>query len=169
MASDVESIWFLVRTKPHKELLADSDLHQHRVETFLPLLKTRAPVYGRPAWVCTPLFPCYLFARFAADSFFKVRNTRGVREIVSANGEPSPVHESIITELKERAVDAIVELPPERFEPNQPVKIKSGALEGWEAIFERYLSGEERVAILLRTVDAGGMRVILPAWSLSKT
>ena len=168
MALD-DGMWFLIRTKPHKELLADSDLQRRRIETFLPLLKTRVPVYGRPAWVCVPLLPCYLFARFASDSLFTVRNTRGVRDIVSTNGEPSPVPEGVIAELKGRSIDGVVELPPERFETNQPVKIKSGALQGWEAIFDRYLSGEERVAILLRTIDAGGVRVILPAWLLSKT
>ena len=166
MAFDA-SIWFLIRTKPHKEQLADSDLQRRRIETFLPLLKTRVPVYGRPAWVCAPLFPCYLFARFTSDSLFTVRNTRGVRDIVSTNGEPSPVPEGVITELKERSVDGVVELPPEQFEPNQPVKIRSGAFQGWDAIFDRYLSGEERVAILIRTIDSG-VRVVLPAWLLSK-
>jgi hypothetical protein len=90
-----------------------------------------------------------------------------VRDIVSTNGEPSPVPEGVITELKERSVDGVVELPPEQFEPNQPVKIRSGALQGWDAIFDRYLSGEERVAILIRTIDSG-VRVVLPAWLLSK-
>src|SRR6185437_2122815 len=160
--------WFLIRTKPHKEQLANTDLERRGVDSFLPLLKTRQPVYGRPAWVCAPLFPCYLFARFTPDSLFTVRNTRGVRDIVSTNGEPSPAPENVISQLHERCKDGVVELPPERFEPNQPVKIRSGAFEGWDAIFERYLSGEERVAILLRTIDAG-VRVVLPAWMISKS
>jgi transcriptional antiterminator RfaH len=161
--------WFVVRTKPHKELLAYRDLRERAVEAFLPLLKVPLPVYGRLAWVRTPLFPCYLFVRFEADATFRVKSTRGVREIVSSDGEPSAVPESIIENLKGRCVEGVVELPPERFRPNEPVKVKVGPFHGWDAIFERYLSADERVAILLRTVEATGVRVVLPVWSICKS
>lgn len=167
MASDGPD-WFVVRTKPHKEQLAYNELHRQAVETFLPLLKAPLPVYGRLAWVRTPLFPCYLFARFAADVTFKVKNTRGVREIVSRDKDPTTVPENIIDDLKGRCVDGVVELPPERFQPNERVKVKTGPFQDWDGIFERYLSADERVAILLGTVEATGVRVVLPAWSIGK-
>lgn len=160
--------WFVVRTKPHKELLANNELRLRAVEVFLPLLKAPLPVYGRMAWVRTPLFPCYLFARFQSIATFRIRNTRGVREIVSSDNEPAAVPESIIENLKARCVDGVVELPPERFRPNDPVKVNVGTFHGWDAIFERYLSADERVAILLGTASANGVRVVLPAWSIGK-
>jgi transcriptional antiterminator RfaH len=160
--------WFVVRTKPHKELLAHNELCRQAVATFLPLLKAPFQVYGRLAWVRAPLFPCYLFARFPGDATFKVRNTRGVREIVSFDNEPSAVPESVIDELKGRCVDGVVELPSQRFQPNQPVKVTRGAFRGWDAIFERYLRSDERVAVLLRTVETTGLRVVLPAWKIVK-
>jgi transcriptional antiterminator RfaH len=149
--------WFVVRTKPHKELLVYNELRRRTVEAFVPLLKAPLTVFGRLTWVRAPLFPCYLFARFEADAIFKVRNTRGVREIVSSDNEPSAVPESVIEDLKGRCVDGVVELRPQRFRPNEPVEVKGGALHGWDAVLERYLSADERVAILLRTVETTGV------------
>ena len=160
--------WFVVRTKPHKEQLAYNELLRQAIEAFLPLLKAPLPVYGRLAWVRAPLFPCYMFARFANDATFKVKNTRGVREIVSSDHEPTVIPENVINDLKARCVDGVVELPPERFRPNQPVKVRTGAFQGWDAIFERYISADERVAILLRTVETTGVRLVLPRWSIGK-
>jgi transcriptional antiterminator RfaH len=160
--------WFVVRTKPHKERLAYSELARHSVEAFLPLLKAPVRVYGRRAWVCTPLFPCYLFACFEDGAAFKVKNTRGVRGIVSSDNEPCVIPERVVEDLKRRCIDGVVELPAERFEPNEPVKVTTGLFEGWNAIFERYLRAEERVAVLLRTVEATAIRVVMPAHSLSK-
>jgi transcriptional antiterminator RfaH len=161
--------WFVVRTKPHKELLAYNELRQQGVEPFLPLLKARLPVFGRMAWVRTALFPCYMFARFTQDAVHKVRNTRGVREIVSSPDEFTAVPENVIADLMSRCVDGVIELIPERFKPNEPVKVKSGAFRGWDAVFERYLSATDRVAILLRTVETTGIRVVLPKHSIEKS
>jgi transcriptional antiterminator RfaH len=160
--------WFVVRTKPHKERLAHSELARRSVETFLPLLKAPVPVYGRRAWACTPLFPCYLFACFERGATFKVKNTRGVRDVVSSDNEPCVVPEKVVEDLKRRCIDGVVELPAERFEPNERVKVATGVFEGWDAIFERYLRADERVAILLQTVEATAIRVIMPSYTLSK-
>jgi transcriptional antiterminator RfaH len=160
--------WFVVRTKPHKELLAYNELRRQAVETFLPLLKAPLPVFGRMAWVRTALFPCYMFARFTHDTVHKVKNTRGVREIVSSSDEFSAVPEHVVDDLMKRCVDGVIELPAKRFEANQRVKVTSGVFRGWDAVFERYLSASERVAILLHAVEATGVRVVLSAQSIDK-
>lgn len=169
MASKERIDWFVVRTKAHKETLACNDLTRREIEAFMPLVETPRQVYGRLALARTPLFPCYLFARVEADAMYQVRNTRGVREIVSAGGEPCAVPESVVDDLKGKCVDGVFEPPPEQFRRNEPVRVKFGAFKGWDALFERYLSADERVAILLRTVEATGVRVVLPAWSIAKS
>jgi transcriptional antiterminator RfaH len=160
--------WFVVRTKPHKELLAYNELRRQAVETFLPLLKAPLPVFGRMAWVRTALFPCYMFARFTNDTVHKVKNTRGVREIVSSSDDFSAVPENVVDDLMKRCVDGVIELPAKRFEANQLVKVTSGVFRGWDAVFERYLSGSERVAILLHAVEATRVRLVLSAQSVDK-
>jgi transcriptional antiterminator RfaH len=148
--------WFVVRTKPHKELLAYNELRRQAVETFLPLLKAPLPVFGRMAWVRTALFPCYMFARFTHDTVHK------------ASDEFSAVPEHVVDDLMKRCVDGVIELAPKRFEANEPVKVTSGVFRGWDAVFERYLSATERVAILLHAVEATGVRVVLSAQSIDK-
>jgi hypothetical protein len=47
--------------------------------------------------------------------------------------------------------------------------VVDGPFRGFEAIFERYLSGTERVAILLSAVEASGLRVVLSATAVAKS
>jgi hypothetical protein len=46
--------------------------------------------------------------------------------------------------------------------------VVEGPFRGFEAIFERYLSGAERIAILLSAIDAEGLRVVLPASAVTR-
>jgi hypothetical protein len=46
--------------------------------------------------------------------------------------------------------------------------VVEGPFRGFEAIFQRYLSGAERVAILLSVVESGGLRVVLSAGAVAK-
>jgi transcription antitermination factor NusG len=57
----------------------------------------------------------------------------------------------------------VVKIEPEKFDKGERVRVAEGPFRGFEAIFERYLSGAERVAILLSTVEANGLRVVLPS------
>ncbi len=155
---DVAS-WYLVRTKPHKERWVCDQLAGCAAEVFLPLLRTR----GRLKVALSPLFPCYLFARFDLHrDYFTVKYTSGVRGLVSAGREPLAVPAPIIEELRQRCSDGAVELPRKAFGRGERVRVVSGLFRGFEAIFERYLSSSERVAVLLEAIQAEGIRVVLP-------
>ena len=66
-------------------------------------------------------------------------------------------------------VDDVVEIREDPFDSGQAVRVVDGPFRGFEAIFERYLSGAERVAILLSTIENTGPRVVLPASALVKS
>ena len=125
----------------------------------VPLLKAPRTGLRTAAWFPEPLFPCYLFAGIEPDAMFKVADTRGVGEVDSLANEPIAVHESAFDDLKPKCVDGVVELPPQRFRPDELVKIRLGAFRGGVAIFGRDLLTDERVAIMLRTVGTTGVRV----------
>ena len=55
-----------------------------------------------------------------------------------------------------------------RFFGRHNVRVVDGPFRGFEVIFVRYLSGLERVAILLSTIETAGLRVVLPASALAK-
>src|SRR5438876_1159069 len=93
--------WYLVRTKQYKERLVQSKLSEFIPNTFFPLLRSKGLRWGRLTETLTPLFPCYIFARFDLEStYYKIRHTAGVIHVVCAGGEPSEVDEGIVEEIK---------------------------------------------------------------------
>jgi len=162
--------WYLVRTKPGKERWVRDQLSARLSEVFLPMLKARMPRWGRLTMSIAPLFPCYLFARLDLPSdYFDVKYLAGVNGLVCAGVDPVVVPETIVTEIRARGVDDVVEILEDPFNSGQPVRVVDGPFRGFEAIFERYLSGTERVAILLSTIENGGPRVVLPVSALAKS
>lgn len=163
------SQWYLVRTKPGKEKWVRDQLTHALPEVFLPLLKARIPRWGRPTVSVAPLFPCYVFAKFhLRERYFEVKYLPGVQGLVSAGNDPIVVPEQIVSEIRRRGVNDVVEIPDKAFNNGERVRIASGPFRGFEAIFERYLSSAERVAILLSGIQAGGFRVVLPASALAR-
>jgi transcriptional antiterminator RfaH len=161
--------WYLVRTKLGRERWVTDQLSAIIPEVFLPMLEARTPRWGKMAWSVTPLFPCYVFARFDLRArYFDIRYMNGVQGIVSAGCDPLAVPTSVVDEIKTRGVNGVVKIEPKAFGPGEHVRVVEGPFRGFDAIFERYLSGAERVAILLSAVEAQGLRVVLPSTSLAK-
>ena len=166
----VSDEWYLLRTKPGKERWVRDQLAGRLSEVFLPMLKARMPRWGRMAISTAPLFPCYVFARLdLRTNYFEVKYLAGVSGLVSAGNEPIVVPETIISEIRSRGVDDVVEIREDPFDSGQQVRVVDGPFRGFEAIFERYLSGAERVAILLNTIENAGPRIVLPASALAKS
>ena len=161
--------WYLVRTKTGKERWVRDQLAGIASDVFLPLLRARAPRWGRMATTVGPLFPCYVFARLDLQrSYFGVKYMQGVRGIVSAGKDPLAVPPAIVTEIRRRGVDDVVVIPDKPFGHGERVIVVGSPFRGFDAIFERYLSGAERVAILLSAIESSGLRVVLSASSVAK-
>lgn len=162
--------WYLVRTKPSKERWVHDQLAAILPEVFLPMLEARMPRWGRMAWSITPLFPGYLFARFDLQQrYFDVKYMPGVQGIVSAGNDPLAVPAIVIEEIRRRGTNGIVRIEEAAYGSGQRVRVVEGPFRGFDAIFERYLSGAERVAILLSAIEATGLRVVLPASAVAKS
>jgi transcriptional antiterminator RfaH len=162
--------WYLVRTKPGKERWVHDQLAVILPEVFLPLLEAKAPRWGKMAWSTGPLFPCYIFARFDLQSrYFDVKYMPGVQGIVSAGNDPLAVPLEVINDIKSRGVEGVVRIEEKALGHGERVQIVKGPFRGFEAIFERYLSGAERVSILLNAIEATGLRVVLPSSAVAKS
>jgi transcriptional antiterminator RfaH len=160
--------WYLVHTKAGKEASVRDQLGRWLPEVLLPTLRVRVRRWTKLVTTVAPLFPCYLFATFAVErDLCRVRYTSGVREVVSGGGEPAAVARPIIDQLKERCAHGPIELPAKPLKKGDPVIIAEGVLRGFEAVFDQYLSGPQRVAILLSSVTGAPIRVVLPASSLA--
>jgi transcriptional antiterminator RfaH len=155
--------WYLVRTKAKEERRAHEHLSGLAADVLLPLIKVRIRRWGRMVESVAPLFPCYLFAMFDFESDYRqVRYARGVRDLPRVGAEAAIVAPWIISELKQRCAGGPLELPERLLMPSQRVLVIDGPLREFEGIFERYLSGSERVAILFSMMGTGA-RAVLPA------
>jgi transcriptional antiterminator RfaH len=160
--------WYVVHTKPKQEARAASNLRSWGIETFAPFLRERRfSIRTGGIDRDTPLFPRYIFARFAARTLLaKVRLTRGVHDVIGFGESATPVEDALIDTIRARtAPDGLVRmLQPE---PGDTVRIEDGPLRSLVGVFERELRGSERVLILLTSIRAQA-RVDVPKAFIAK-
>ena len=147
--------WYALHTHSKQEDRADENLRSWNVETFTPKLRARrSNPYGRtPIYFTKPLFPRYIFARFRAAEFHKVRFTRGVASVVGIGNIPAPIDDQVIAIIKSQSdADSIVKIG-DGLKVGSEVVICEGPLKGLTGIFERKMKDSDRVMILLNTVS----------------
>ena len=155
--------WYVLRTKAGEERKAHEQLSLLSTDVLLPLVKVRVRRWSRLVPSVAPLFPCYLFALLVFErDYAQLRYTRGLRGPVLFGAQPAVMPDRIIGELKQRCAGGPVELPRHPLLPSGRVTVIDGPFREFEGIFERHLSGPERVAILL-SVMGREARVVLPA------
>jgi transcriptional antiterminator RfaH len=136
-------------------------------DIYLPLLRAKVRRLGRIVELTEPLFPCYLFARFNLEqAHHKLKYCPGVTDILCTGGELCEVDVSIINKIKSRETNGLILLDEQKLQPRQRVSIIEGPFRGIEAVFERYLSAAERVAVLLENVGGTNLRAVLRADSI---
>jgi transcriptional antiterminator RfaH len=164
MVVTADSAWYVVRTKRYKERVVVQGASLFAQDIYLPLLRTKKRALGRLIERIEPLFPCYLFVRFRLEeAHHRLMRSVGVVGLVCIGGEPCEVDGHTIQGIRSREADGVIVLNPKRLLPRQRVTITDGSLRGIEAVFERYLSGVERVAVLLDSIGRGDFRAILRA------
>ncbi len=143
--------WYVLRSKPHKENQVYSQLRANAIETYYPTIKVK-PVNPRSAKI-RPYFPGYLFVHVnlqEADASV-LHWLPGAVGLVQFDGHVPAVPEHFIAELKRRvaAVQEAGGLKLSGLQKGDPVRITSGPLAGYEAIFDMRLSDGERVRVFL--------------------
>jgi transcriptional antiterminator RfaH len=171
MTTSDEIQWFAIQARTGAETVAESNLRAVPIETLLPLVRRQVHHATRaPRMVLRPLFPGYLFARFcAAVSLRAVRYSRNVLRVVGGGGQPWPVDDAIIADIRERiGPEGCVEIGERPFRVGDPVCITAGPLTGWSGIFDSHLSDTERVVILIETLQQGRVVVRRDSLELSE-
>jgi transcriptional antiterminator RfaH len=162
MPTSDELQWFAIQARVGAETMAESSVRALTIETLLPLVRRSVHHATRVSrMVLRPLFPGYIFARFgAAVSLRAVKYSRGVTRVVGAAGQPWPVDDAMIAEIRERIGPAgYVEMRERPFRSGDPVRVMAGPLAGWYGVFDSELSDAERVIILIETLQQG--RVVI--------
>ncbi len=138
--------WYLIQTKPRQELRAEEHLRRQHFECYLPQKSTDGTTRE-------PLFPGYLFIHLDRhqDNWYPIRSTRGVARVVAFGGEPTPVQDGLIEQLRQRLAQQ-EKSASQSFQPGERVQIRG---EGFEEIVAIFLSndGQHRAVILLNLLQ----------------
>jgi transcriptional antiterminator RfaH len=154
--------WYLLRTKTGAERIAQEQLRTVVERTLLPLAKTQIRQRERSFERVAPLFPCYLFAFFPlAETARRIRYTPGVRDVVRFGERAATVPRWVIEQLTLRCEQGPVDLTRPPLLHGAAVRVVDGPFRHLDAVFDEYLTGVERVAVLLSVMNAE-RRVVMP-------
>ena len=148
-----ENSWYVVQTKPRNEQRAQYYLEMEGVETLNPLMEAYRSKGGRSLMTLKPLFPNYIFARFTLERDYpKVRWARGVNKVLGRGGGPMPIGDEVVEEIKSRIGEDCVVKRAYNLKSQDTVKIKEGPLKDLMGIFDRWMSKEGRIRVLLSLI-----------------
>ena len=141
--------WYVIHANPHEEARLTAHLAAYGIEVYLP----RLSVYRarRRQMESEPLFPCYVFARFEplSEDAQRVKWTPGVRYVVSNEYTPIPVSDEVIRYIRAHEQELAASGGIPRFHAGDTVRVRSGVLQGVDAVFVQPLSASQRSAILV--------------------
>ena len=129
--------WFALTVKHQHERSVEGALASSGVDTFLPLYRLRRRWSDRSIDLDAPLFPGYVFGRFAAGDRVRVLRTPGVARIVGFGGLPAPVAPSEIDGIRAALASKLPIGPWPYPKPGDRVRIESGPLRGLEGALVR--------------------------------
>jgi transcriptional antiterminator RfaH len=157
--------WYVLRSKPNKELILWRELLARGFECFYPQLHVR-PANPRSRKI-RPYFPGYLFLQtdieqVGISTFQWMPFCSG---LVSFDGVLATVPDHLIQAIR-RHVDEINAKGAEfivGLKRGDVVTIHAGPFAGYEAIFDTRVSGAERVRVLLKLLNVRQVQIELPA------
>jgi transcriptional antiterminator RfaH len=143
--------WFCVRTQVRRETFAHAFLKKlEQVETFLPRIRYRGTGRRKGSWITEPLFPGYLFCRFALPHQFRaVSYSPGVSGLIRFGLHCPVVPVDVIQGLQSTFGSEDPALVDHPVKIGDRVIIEAGPMRGAEGVVCRVLPGRTRVALLL--------------------
>ena len=145
--------WYLVHTKPRKEVVALAHLERQGYECYLPRIRIEKFRRRKAEIVEAAMFPRYLFIRLdtseTGPSWSPIRSTTGVSGLVQFGGYPAKVDDQLVHLLRERERSCP---PTPLFNPGEAVTITAGPFAGIEAVYKTH-DAEHRSMILLEILS----------------
>jgi len=160
--------WYCLRSRPRREHLAAQHLVERTgVEVFAPRLAVRrSRRNGSTLPIIEPLFPGYLFARFAfSDDLRFVCSTQEVTGIVHFGAHTPTVADDLIEFLREQVTVAHTAAPV--LEEGDWVEVLTGCLTGSEGKVVSFDTAKSRAWVLL-SILGQDVKISLPAAKLRR-
>lgn len=155
--------WYLVQCKPRQTSRALEHLERQGYECLLPMQQIERLHKGQLQQLSEPLFPGYLFIHLdkVDDNWLPIRSTRGVSQITSFGGRPTPVPDTVISQLINREAFVLPALSK-----GDRILMDDPNLQQIEAIFLSK-DGDNRVLLLLNILQRE-LTVSIPIYKLRK-
>lgn len=159
--------WFALTVKPRHEKAAAHYLNLRGLEEFLPLRRVRQKWSDRTHPVDLPLFPGYVFCRFAYEDRLRVLSTPGITSVVGFGNVDAPVKDSEIESVRTLVSSGLPVSPWPFLKTGDFVCIEQGALEGVKGIILREKNPWRivvSVSLLNRSVAVEVDREVVGLW-----
>lgn len=144
--------WFVVYTHPREEAIAEENLARQGYTTYWPRYARRVSHARKVQEVLASLFPRYLFVSFDPNvhGWRSIRSTRGVVDVIRNGHEPTQVSSALIDTIRAREDErgSVVLGRQIDLEKGQRFRLKGGAFDAHELIFEARKDSERVVALL---------------------
>src|SRR5688572_2627493 len=154
----VEPRWYACYTRARAEKQVAKFLQTRGIDSYLPLVPRQRQWKDRKKVVPFPLFPSYVFGRFAMRDLHSVLTTPGVSTIVRTRGQPTPIAEQELETVRRFAAAlASTGVEPEArtfLAEGQKVRITEGPFEGVEGIVIES-RGRKRVLVGISAIGQG--------------
>lgn len=162
--------WYVMRSKPLKELFLYQQLGLHGIEAYIPLVPFRKK--GAASQIAHNFFPGYLFIHvdLVQSGISCLMYIPGSNGVICFGGEPGVVPEAFIQQLKWK-VNHFYETPQplfSKYKKGDSIRIASGPFEGYMAVFDHYIPTADRVRIMLKTIAEYQVRLEIPSEQISR-
>ena len=143
--------WYCLKSRPKHEHIATAHLRQMPgVEVFCPRLRFQRPTIRGARWFQEAMFPGYLFARFNfIERHKEVGYAMGVSGILRFGERYAAISEEAVLSLRKHTDESHIAVIEPELREGDTVTIVLGAMTGMEAVVKQFLSGRERVQVLL--------------------
>jgi len=163
--------WLALRVKRHSERKVIEQLKSGGVGHYCPFMEVK-PVNPRSnKW--KPYFPGYMFVQASpvSESILFLERLPGTIGLVKFGGEPAVTPDAVIQNLRQRIsdIEAAGGIEMYGFQKGDHVVITAGPFEGYEAIFDERIEGDERVQVLLSFLSQYPQRAQLDASTLRRS
>ncbi len=129
--------WYALAVKHQHECRIEAGLQWKKLETLVPLYRTRRRWSDRMKEMDLPLFAGYVFCRFPYEERVGVLNTPGVKGIVGFGGRPAPIQDDEISAIQAVLRSKLPVRPWPYLKPGDRVLVERGPLRGLEGTLLR--------------------------------
>jgi len=133
----VEPHWYAIYTRASHEKRVAAELDARTVEHFLPQYSSVRRWKDRRVRLNLPLFPGYVFVRFALQDRLRILQVPSVVRLIGFGGLPTALPDEEVEILRAGLADQLHAEPHLFLNVGRRVRIVSGPLLGLEGILQR--------------------------------